>query len=366
MRDSLIGRQIVRSSRNLLIWNGILLGVIVAIFALTFRYFYNFALGPFPTSRDAIVKLQDDSLLEYFVSVESDICLETGVFFHKTHKGRHSVAGRYLLLDMDDGWLVVKTNLTSAPEKRWVGTVENLPSDARNQIPGQRRQNAKGRKEDIKPLLPVMIDATGFRLPGSFGVAFGVPLGLMAIRNLFRGAARLANPEKHPLAKALLKFGDPTEVAEKIQTEYDSDDRVEIGTATLTRSWLIHPKTFGVDLIFLGDAVWSYKSITQHYHNGVPTGKSYAGNLCDIHGSQLAVPLKNEGMCDEFVRAVVERVPWILAGFDASLAEFWKSNKPALYEIAEQRRKDLMEDLRRQREEPPPDGEPPVDEVEPV
>jgi hypothetical protein len=128
---------------------------------------------------------------------------------------------------------------------------------------------------------------------------------------------------------------------------------------------MIYPKTFGVDAVFLGDAVWTYKSITQHYHNGVPTGKTYAASICDIHGGQVSVQLKNESMCDQFVVAVVERVPWVMAGFSKDLEQMWKKNKPAIFEMAEQRRKDLMEELRRKREAPP-EAEPPIDEVEPA
>jgi hypothetical protein len=43
----------------------------------------------------------------------------------------------------------------------------------------------------------------------------------------------------------------------------------------------------------------------------------------------------------------------------------WKKNKPAVYEIAEQRRKKLMEELRQQREAPP-EPDPPIDEVRPA
>jgi hypothetical protein len=360
MRDTLIGRQFVRSSRNLLIWNGLLFAALIVFFALTARYYYNFAFGPFPIGRDAVGNLRDANLQEYFVTVEGDICLETGINYTKTNRGRQSLAGRYLVLDMGDSSLVVKTGLNTPPSMSWVGTIETLPPDVSRNI-AARNANAKR----AKPLLPVMIDASSFRTPGVFGLVISIPLGLMAIRNLAKGVARLANPDRHPLAKTLLKFGEPTEVAEKIQTEYDSDDKLQVGPATLTRSWLIHPKTFGVDLVFLGDAVWTYKAITQHYHNGVPTGKSYAGNICDIHGTLLTVPLKSEVDCDEFVREVVARVPWVLPGFDQGLADLWKSNKPALYEIAEKRRKRLMEELRLQREAPP-EGDPPIDEVEPA
>ncbi len=366
MWDTLIGRQIRRSSRNLIIWNGLLLAGVIIFFALTARYYYNFFLGPFPIDREAIVKLNDDNLNEYFVTVESDFCQDTGVQFWKTGKrGRRYVGGRYFVLDMKDSWLVIKAGNNATPDKNWTGTITVLSAEARSDLAAPMGINRAARQPNLKPLLPVMLDATGFRMPGHFGLAIALPLGLLSVRNLLKGMSRLSNFEKHPLAQALKKYGDPAEVAEKIQAEYDSDDRMQIGPATLTRSWMVNPKTFGVDAIFLGDAVWTYKSVTQHYHNGVPTGKTYAGSICDIHGTQVGVTLKNEDMCDQFVREVVIRVPWVLAGFDKSLEEMWKHNKPAIYAMAEQRRKDLMEELQRQRDAPTVEEVPP-DEVEPV
>jgi Family of unknown function (DUF6709) len=366
MWDTLIGRQIRRSSRNLIIWNGLLLAGVIVFFSLTARCYYNFLFGPFPLDRDAVVKLKDDNLSEYFVTVESDFCQDTGVPFMKTGKrGRKYVGGRYLLLDMKDSWLVVKVGNNAAAEKKWTGTIANLSPEARSDLGGVLGFNRFGPQAGAKPLLPVMLDATGFRLLGYIGLAIAVPAGLLSVWNLFKGVSRLSNIEKHPLAQRLKKYGEPAEVAEKIQVEYDSQDRMEIGKATFTRSWMLHPTTFGVDSVFLGDAVWSYKSVTQHYHNGVPTGKTYTGHICDIHGSQVGVQLKNEQMCDEFVMAVAERVPWALIGFDKTREEMWKHNKPAIYEMAEQRRKDLMEDLRRQKEAPTVEEIPP-DEVEPV
>lgn len=366
MWDTLIGRQIRRSSRNLVIWNSMLLIGVIVFFALTSRYYYNFFLGPFPIDRETIVNLRDDRPREYFVLIESAFCQDTGVpHFRQTKRGRKQ-SGTYMVLDMKTDWLVIQAKQGQAPKEQWEGAIERLPGDVGAQIQNQIGVNRFGRPAAAqKPLLPIMIDATGFRLPGYIGLAIAMPLALLNFWNIVKGVSRLGNLEKHPLARTLKKYGEPGEVAERIQAEYDSDDRVDIGPATFTRSWMIRPKTFGVDAVFLGDAVWTYKSVTQHYHNGIPTGKTYASSICDIHGGQVAVQLKNEAMCDQFVAAVLERVPWVLAGFDKGLEELWKKNKSAVYEIAEQRRKNLMEELRRQREAPP-DSEPPIDEVKPA
>ena len=103
--------------------------------------------------------------------------------------------------------------------------------------------------------------------------------------------------------------------------------------------------------MFLGDAVWTYKTVTQHSHNGVPTGKTFAANVCDIHGAREAVALKTEDLTDQFVMAVAERVPWVLFGYDPAWEHMWKKDKQSLYDLVDERRRQMAEDLRREREE---------------
>ena len=205
-----------------------------------------------------------------------------------------------------------------------------------------------------------MLDATGFRLAGWIGLGLGVPLALLCAWNVLKAVRRLGNPDAHPLAKTLLKYGDPEEVAAQIEEQSQSEDKEDIAGVTFLRSWLLRPTTFGVDLMHLGDAVWVYKTTTKHYRNGVHTGTTYGVSLCDIHGSTLAVAMA-EKTCEDYVAAVSERVPWVLVGFDADREKMWKKDKQAVYDQAEQRRRDFAEQIRRQREhrqEEPLDVEP--------
>jgi hypothetical protein len=218
-----------------------------------------------------------------------------------------------------------------------------------------RNQNAG----PIPPLYPVVLDTTITRTKGFIGLAVLIPLGLLNVANIFKAMARFGNPQNHPLARNLLKYGDPQEVAQKIEDEYQSEDVQVIGPVTFTRSWMVRPTTFGVDVMFLGDSAWAYKTITQHYTNGVPTGKTYGANLCDIHGTQFTTPLKSEALTDDFVVAVKERVPWVIAGFIPEIETLWKKDKPKLYEIVEDQRKEFANFVREQREAPE------VEEVKP-
>src|ERR1700719_2485489 len=101
--------------------------------------------------------------------------------------------------------------------------------------------------------------------------------------------------------------------------EQSQADVVEdISGITFTRSCLIRPTLFGVDLVHLGDAAWVYKTKTKHYTHGIPTGTTFGEVLCGVHGKALSVQM-SEALCDEFAARVARRVPWVLVGFEAGL-----------------------------------------------
>jgi hypothetical protein len=313
--------------------------------------------------------------LQNLVTIQGDRCADTGTRYYYTDKrGNQSETAKYLVLLVGDKIMIVKAGM-SAPvnDTNRRGVLDKVPSDVQQRIiaPGEMDFNRNRDKWGgrVPTYMPVMLDTTITKTKGFIALAVLIPLGLLNVANIFKAMSRFGNPQNHPIARRLLKYGDPEEVAQKIEDEYHSDDVQVVGPVTFTRSWMIRPTTFGVDAMFLGDSAWSYKTVTQHYTNGVPTGKTYTANLCDIHGTQFSVQLKSEALTDEFVVAVAHRVPWVLAGFVPDIEKLWKKDKPKLYEIVEDRRKDFAEHIRQQREAPEaaaePDGEEPMD-VEPA
>src|SRR5262245_46065498 len=79
MWDNLVGRQIRRGARRLLLWNLLLLIVLLFAIACEARYWYNFALGPFPMDRDTLVNLKStDGLNQCFVALTADAAADSG------------------------------------------------------------------------------------------------------------------------------------------------------------------------------------------------------------------------------------------------------------------------------------------------
>ncbi|MFL5339323.1 MAG: DUF6709 family protein [Gemmataceae bacterium] len=364
MWDNLIGRQIRRSSRNLFIWNTLILVALVVAAVCTAAYWLNFFAGPFGLDRNTLLQMPNADVTEYFVTVEGDSSVDTGHREIKNRTRRGRVVGtfenaKYALVDVGDKWLVVKVDLNdSTAEKRYTGTLVNTTNDARTGV--TKFLGMQQNRVAAKPVLPVMLDATGFRLPGWIGLGVGVPLALLCSWNVLKAVKRFGNPQAHPLARTLEKYGDPEEIAAQIEEQSQSDDVETIAGVTFMRSWLMRPTTFGVDLVHFGDAAWVYKTTTKHYRNGIHTGTTYGVTLCDIHGSALAVPMA-EKTCDDYVDAVRDRVPWVLAGHDTDLEKMWKTNKQSIYDLVEQRRQEFAEQVRRKRDqadEEPLDVEP--------
>src|SRR5205823_5821132 len=146
-------------------------------------------------------------------------------------------------LELGDKLLMVKHKPGARPDRSVTGTVVTTPPDVRGQIVQQaeRELNQPG------VFLPVMLDATGFRGAGYAMLGIGLPVGLLAVWNLTRAAGRAGDPEKHPAARRLMKYGLPGEVAEQIDAEANAADECrQVGKALLTKSWLLVPTTYGV------------------------------------------------------------------------------------------------------------------------
>jgi Family of unknown function (DUF6709) len=353
MRDTFIGRQIRRANRNLVMINALLLAGVVVMFAVTANYWLNFLAGPFEMTRDEVVALPNaERLSRYYVHLDGDQVvpaigrhIEKEVDNRTKQEKSRRVTAEFAALALGDKVLVVKHETGHLPDRSVTGKLITVPNDVRGQIvqPIEQEEKQPGM------FLPVMLDATGFRGPGYIMLGIGVPIALLAAWNLSRAAARNNDPEKHPAAKRLLKYGVPSEVAEQIDAEA-AGESAAVGPATFTKSWLLVPTTYGVTVRHLGEAVWSYKSTTQHRVNGIPTGKTYAAVCHFADGSLETVSMKSERLAETFVKTVWERVPWMFVGFDEKLQKSWKKQRGEVLAALEARKQKLLEEAAK---EPP-------------
>jgi hypothetical protein len=255
MWDHYIGRQIRRCNRNLLVPNLLLLVLVLALAFLARRYLYNFFLGPFPMDHKSLLEVTNpDELSRYFVTLKPSRtrgggASQPGVENGKNEEPRKEV-GILLIWDaVDEKFRFLLVKHPPDPLARKV-------SGALVEVPDELTQHWIQPLEAHYPRLrgnflrTVCLDAGWFRLPGYIGLALGVPLVLFAAWNVLRALARVLHPEKHPLVSQLARLGPPQEVASAIQQEVSREaPRASAGCPIATRSWLLKPTWFGLEVI---------------------------------------------------------------------------------------------------------------------
>jgi hypothetical protein len=352
MWDNLVGRQIRRGARRLLLWNLLLLIVLVFVVACGAYYWYNFALGPFPIDRETLVNMKStDGLTRYYVAVTADAAADTGgrlLSVQKDNSGREisrSEQAKYVILMVDGRALIAKTGMSDSPfEKRRVGHLQPLPPDVRRDVLSPIEASLRQNQQEPLTILPVMLDATPFRTPGWLGVVVIVPLAALGIWNVLRAVRRIWNPERSPIAKGLLRYGDPAEVANRIEQELQAQETAKIGFTNITKNWMVYAQKSRLQVVHLGDVAWVYKAVTKHLTNGVPTGTTFAGVMCDLAGTKTTVPM-SDMFTHPFLLAVQKRVPWVLMGFDPRLDLIWRTDRQQMADIIEKRRREIEDSI---------------------
>ncbi|HEU4387035.1 MAG TPA: DUF6709 family protein [Blastocatellia bacterium] len=340
-----IDGQLRRSNRNLLLINAAIALAVVAVAAFNWRYLYNCVAGPFPVDVAALSSPNDTaSLLRYFVTIEGDGVIDTGAREVEQRKSKYSdnvesetVTAEYVALSLNDRLLLVKTG-GGHSGTRFTGALRRLSSAERSQIIGKIEADEP---EVRGAFVPLMLDATGFRGPAYVGLAMAMPLLAIAAWNLVRVQARSGDPGRHPITQALARFGIPQVVAAKIDTEVRLGGKITcIGSVTLTPSFLFRSQLFGLDIVSIEEVVWTYKKVTKHYYNFIPTGKTYSVMVVDRRGNTLEIPtLSKEDKTHLIIEEIGRRAPWVLLGYDDELARTWKWNADTVIRAVDQRRK---------------------------
>jgi hypothetical protein len=88
------------------------------------------------------------------------------------------------------------------------------------------------------------------------------------------------------------------------------------------------------------DIVWAYPKVTKHYHNGIPTGKTYSAMVRDAKGHSMEVSGKKDSV-PKLLESLKRRMPWILVGYTKELETLWQKQKPWFFQLMERRRAEL-------------------------
>ena len=328
--NTLIGQHIERTNRNLFLSNLAIVATVLGLGVFTGRYWYNFFLGPFNIDASTLHGIKDlETTNQYFVKVTGEKSFNTGLQQISQSKDKYTdkvksetVKANYLVLLVSGRILIIKANPNSNTGTEFTGQLVNLPDDVSNEL-----VKIAGNPDIKTAFLPVMLETDGFHTAGYFGLGIGLPLLLFGGWNLLKYKQRKDDPKKHPIMQSIAQYGEPELIAGNIESEFQINSKYTLGDLTMIPSWFFRKTTFGLDILRLQDVVWSYKKITQHYTNGIPTGKSFTVLVYNQAGNLLEFPVKNEAQADEVIIEIATRVPWISVGFSPELQELWDKHK---------------------------------------
>jgi hypothetical protein len=340
MTSNPIAAIINRSNRNRLVLSLVGIVAVLAIGILSWRYFYNFFLGPFPISRaDLLATTDPGAPTKYFVTVEGDNTIDTGVqeITESSRSNTRRVTASFMALVVDDRILIVKAPSADEQVTSFTGALASMPSDVRSEIV---EDAVKDNPELRDVFLPFMLDTDGFRTGGYFGLAVGIPVFLLCILGLVQAVQRSSDPLKHPIMKDLGRFGPAQQVVSEIENDLFMPHE-QLGDLHLTPGWLVHTPAAALGATRLEDTVWIYKQVTQRRVNGIPAGKTYSALIFDRHGKLITIPGKNEEAVNQMLQAVLNRAPWSLAGYNQEIEKAWKSNRASVIAAVDQRRQQI-------------------------
>ena len=165
---------------------------------------------------------------------------------------------------------------------------------------------------------------SSFWLPLAVVSVIGLPVALVALQ-------RLLNPNAHPVARALQRYGEPASVADLIEAEL-SDSACpphQEGNVIVTKSWLLVYKRANFFVVTLRDVVWVYEEATNRYTNSVYEGTTHATMIYYRDNRCRSLPCKDLEASVRLINAIMSRDPGILVGYQAERLLLWQQGKLA-------------------------------------
>jgi len=320
--DGFIFAQVRRTNRNLLLWNVPALVALLAVAWVTRVYYYNFFCGPFPADDSTLLAAAREpgngGLLAY-VELRDRNLVPSGFTEVSTRDDKPYSSIPLFMTAVGDRMMLVQTR-TQDDGRRLVGPLYRVPADVEHKVIGSIVEKHPEMRDRF---LPVMLNASAaFTVIGYIGLAVGVPLALLCLFNVGKALLRTVEPRRHPMAK-------DADTAAEIDREVAAGPVDRFGPVTVTRSWLLQAKTFGLRAVWLEDAVWVWHRSAGGRHVAVIRVRD---------GKTVYVGLLKRQLVPKVLRAVTDRVPWVLAGFDKRLDEQWRKRPADVIALADKRR----------------------------
>lgn len=308
------------------------LGALIVLTLLCKNLIYNATFGPFPADANYLSSVKSAWTADkYYVSIKGTGIAATPYFIAQVRHGEQpdpdSATHQIALLAVPPRLMLVKLGKDQPLSKDVTGKISYIQKDLSEIVANDVRDNP----EIGQALLPVMLDASDSI--ASEMAFYEIVAFLLAVTAAFNGIRLVIwlNPEKHPVGKALKKFGPLREVVDLVNGE--GLTAISYGTATLTNSFLFFPKPTEPVAVKLSDIVWAYNTVSE---NEVKKPSNLTIWTRDGKKSEILTSLKDR---ENLLKALNERLPHVIFDFDAKRWLTWRTKPQSLVDEVDARRR---------------------------
>jgi hypothetical protein len=290
------------------------------------NYYRNVLTGPFAVNGKDLEAIRDiNSLDNYFFSVHGDEAFDTGSATIWSYVGIELYRDKHTVISLGDRLLLVETS-RDPNSLDYSGELKPVP-------PGLQAELIDATVSEYPELkgafYPFMLDegmmGSTFRLFGFITIAIVLGIFAWCVLALRRSVERIIDPSRHPIMKALGRYGDAAFVAAQIEREFLLVGET-IGKIHFTPNWVIYRSAASLEAVQIKAIVWVYEHIYTQYVNGIPVHKSYSAYIWDRHGKLSTLPARKKQLPD-VMQAILRRTPWAAAGYSQDLHNKWLSNR---------------------------------------
>src|SRR3989454_10425786 len=259
--DNWIAKRIrAVSFRRVLVWSLALAGGVLFV-TNDHRYIATFMRGPYSLARADLDSIRDvTSTPRYYARVAGDRVLDTGIrqYTVRTQSGvetSREESAAYHALVIGNHYLVVRT---AGPESRKAeGKLAPWPEDLEAHLfESQEMRSLRS------PFYPFYLDTDSFRQPAFVVIGVGIVFLLLFVWQAIPAWRAWRDPERHPLAQRIAKWGDPVGVAVEAEHEYNNSLlRGKAGWRVGNKD-LVRASFFSFNMLRLQDGVRAYKKNT--------------------------------------------------------------------------------------------------------
>ncbi|MCA0314502.1 MAG: hypothetical protein LCH63_11795 [Candidatus Melainabacteria bacterium] len=306
-----------------------LLAVIITFFCS--NLIYNAICGPFPVDQKYLSSLKSAwSANKYYVSLKGSEIVPTPYVMVQTRKGEtpdpEKAQEQIAALIIPPRLILVQLYKDQKLSTNLTGKLTSIDRDLLQLF----EQDNKDNPDLVRATLPFMLDARD-NIGTDLAIYAVFAFALLAAA-AYSGIPLLVwqNAEKHPVNRALKKFGDLREITATVDSE--GLTAANFGPAVLTHSFFFFPKLKELVAIKLSDIVWAYRNDSEN-----EVKKPSDLTIWTRDGKKVEIMISKNDI-DRLLKSLQEKNPHAYFGFDPKLWLTWRSKPQTLVDEVDARR----------------------------